>query len=101
MVMGYACPEHGVHTECDVAKDGERICPEGAPTAVTGIVGENRRYSTLNTAGYITWRVYADNGRKSVLVEEVDLTGALREAAELLPKGSIDRIHPENPGDRR
>jgi len=58
MVLGYDCPVHGFHWECDVDELGQRICVEGAETAVTGIVGSTRKSDEDGlTQGNIDWHV--------------------------------------------
>jgi hypothetical protein len=81
-VIAYACPVHGHHGECDTASDGERICPEGEATAVSGITG----HATFSGDGPANWRVDFEYPKATVTVTAwtVDeaLTAAIEQAKE-------------------
>ena len=85
MVMGYQCPEHGLHQECDVDESGERICPEGADTAVTGITGSTRQGppgSRGSISGDIVWNVSLGYGTDTGQVRAFDFEDAFETALE-------------------
>lgn len=101
MVVGYQCPEHGFHTECDVDESGERICPEGAPTAVTGITGTARRHTPGTTiGGDIEWNVVLGYSGRHITVAAFDVEGAFETAMNRLDDPHITEIIPTDPQER-
>ena len=82
MVLAYHCPVHGIHNECDVDESGERICPEGGDTAVTGITGSARTAPPGESGfgGEVDWTVTLDWGGESVCVSAFDYEEAFEKA---------------------
>lgn len=107
-VLAYDCPEHGWHNECDVNVAGERICPDGADIAVTGITGRTRapdyhEDGAAITDGAITWIVRIRSSWYPVTA--FDYTDALNRAIELgvydSDQDSIREIMPKDRERRR
>lgn len=104
MVLAYLCPEHGYHKECDVSESGERICIEGADTAVTGITGSTRKSPPGETImGNIKWLVTGRYGSKGrVIVEAFDFDEAIERAIEQVDDDfHISEVKPYYREDRR
>lgn len=106
MVLAYQCPEHGLHDECDVDKSGERICPEGASTAVTGIVGSTRKghvddEGTEHISGDTEWDISLGYGSKGTTVTAFDVEGAFEATMEKFDDPHITEIKPKYITERR
>lgn len=84
MVLGYICNEHGYQRECDVSKEGERICYECGDW-MRGLMGHTRGRQAppedepMTQEGDILWAV--DVGRHgTVTVTAFGLETALQKA---------------------
>lgn len=102
MVLGYQCPDHGFHTECDVDASGQRICPtDDSDIAVTGITGSTR---SGDENGHITgdtdWIIGIGYGTDSIIVRAFDVEGAFHAAMNRLDDPTITEIKPRNRAER-